>query len=59
MITQLSLSDAVSKLYGKSLIPCGSPMSEWQLFSPYSIPASESKLLLRMLEVPAHVWTSE
>lgn len=58
MITHLTLSDAVSKVYGKSLIPCGSQATEWQLFSPFSQAYNQSKVFLKLFEVPAHLYTS-
>jgi hypothetical protein len=49
MINKISLNDAVSKVYGKSLIANKSPIAEWQLFMPYSINFTNSTLLLKLL----------
>ena len=49
MINKISLNDAVSKVYGKSLIANKSPMAEWQLFMPYSMNFANSTYLLKLL----------
>jgi hypothetical protein len=58
MINQMSLNDAVSKVYGKSLVASKSPMAEWQLFMPFSMHSTNSTILLKLLEVPSYLYTS-
>lgn len=58
MINKLTLSDAVSKVYGKSLIPVGNPISDWQIFMPYSKSSTGENVLVKLLEVPAYLYTS-
>jgi hypothetical protein len=59
MITKLTLNEAVSKVYGDGLIACPQQSSEWQMFTPFRVQSSGSTVLLRLLEVPAYLYTSE
>ena len=59
MINKLTLNDAVSKLYGKSLVPACNPIADWQLFMPFIKQSNADTLLVRLLEVPSYLYTSE
>lgn len=58
MINKLTLNDAVSKVYGKNLTPAGNPISDWQLFMPFSKLSTGENVLVKLLEVPAYLFTS-
>ena len=59
MISQLTLNDAVSKVYGRGLVPSKNPMTDWQMFKPFTVNSTEATVLIRLLEVPAYLYTSE
>lgn len=59
MINQLTLADAVSKVYGKTLMPVKCPGADWQLFRSFVMNSTGATFLIGLLEVPAYMYTSE